>query len=163
MSKQETIVNILKKSEANKVESLANDYPAILRIHRLHDYLRQDLDQVIVKYDLQHADFGVLRTLRRELPPYCLSPTDLYHSMLFSSGGLTKVLNRVANAGLIARIDNANDKRSKLVKLTQAGQMLIDKIIQELHLIEQKKMAILSEQEQQQLNILLEKYLSAWE
>ena len=163
MSKQETIANILKKVEENKPESFANYSPAILRIHRIHDYLHQNLAHIIEKYDLQHADFGVLGTLRREKPPYCLSPTELSHSMLFSSGGLTKVLNRVTNAGLIERIDNPEDKRSKLVQLTGTGKTLIEKVIDELHRSEQKKMTVLSKQEQQQLDTLLEKLLTVWE
>ena len=163
MSKQETVTNILKKYEEHYPESFENFSPAILRIHRTHDYLHQTLDRVIEKYDLQRADFSVLMTLRREGEPYCLSPTELYHSMLFSSGGLTKVLNRVTNAGLVERIDNPDDKRSKLVKLTETAKVLIDKVSYELHSYEKKKMDVLSEQEQQQLNALLEKLLSAWE
>ena len=163
MAKQETVANILKKIEDNQPECFQNYSPAILRIHRIHDYLHQDLHQVIEKYALQRADFSVLMTLRREGEPYCLSPTELYCSMLFSSGGLTKVLNRVTDAGLIERIDNPEDKRSKLVKLTETGKLLIDKVRHELHICEQKKMTVLSEPEQQQLNTLLEKFLSVWE
>ena len=163
MLKQETIANILKQLEENKPESFKKYSSAILRIHRIHDYLHQNLVQIIEKYDLQHADFGVLATLNREKAPYCLSPTELSHSMLFSSGGLTKVLNRVTDAGLIERIDNPEDKRSKLVKLTEKGKILIEKILPELHRSEQKKMAVLSKQEQQQLDTLLEKLLSMWE
>ncbi|MGB5443986.1 MAG: MarR family transcriptional regulator [Psychromonas sp.] len=163
MPKQETIANILKKIKKNKPEDFNNYSPAILRIQRVHDYLHQELDLLLEKYDLQGADFSVLGTLRREKKPYCLSPTELYHSMLFSSGGLTKVLNRVTDAGLIERIDNPNDKRSKLVKLTAAGKILIDDVIRDLHGREQKIMAVLSESEQQQLNKLLEKFLCVWE
>ncbi|MGF1757260.1 MarR family transcriptional regulator [Photobacterium sagamiensis] len=163
MSKQESVANILKKIEEHWPESFENYSPAILRMHRIHDYLQQNLAQVIEKYDLQRADFSVLATLRRGGEPYCLSPTELYCSMLFSSGGLTKVLGRITKAGLVERIDNPEDKRSKLVQLTESGKSLIDKIIQELHNSEQKKMAVLSGQEQDQLNTLMEKFLSAWE
>lgn len=73
------------------------------------------------------------------------------------------MLIRVSDAGLIERIDNPEDKRSKLVKLTEKGKILIDKVIPELHRQERKKMAVLSAGEQQQLSLLLEKLLSAWE
>ena len=163
MSKQESVANILKKFEKHCPESFETHLPAILSIHRIHDYLHQGLDLVIEKYALQRADFGVLMTLRREGEPYCLSPTELYSSMLFSSGGLTKVLNRVADAGLVERLNNPEDKRSKLVKLTETGKQLIDKVRHELDICEQKKMSVLSEAEQQQLNALLAKLLSTWE
>jgi len=163
MSKQETINNILKKVAENEADFYLDYTPDILRIHRIHDYLHQELFRIIEKYNLQEADFSVLGTLRREKSPYCLSPTELSHSMLFSSGGLTKVLIRVSDAGLIERIDNPEDKRSKLVKLTEKGKILIDKVIPELHRQERKKMSVLSAGEQQQLSLLLEKLLSAWE
>ena len=163
MPRQETIANILKKATENEADLFADNTPQILQIHRIHDYLHQELFKIISKYNLQEADFSVLGTLRREKAPYCLSPTELSHSMLFSSGGLTKVLNRVMDAGLIDRIENPEDKRSKLVKLTEKGKVLIEKIIPELHGQEKTKMAILSADEQQQLGLLLKKLLSAWE
>ena len=163
MPKQETITNILKKIEQNWPQSAENNTPAILRIHRVHDHFQQDLVQIIDKYDLQRADFSVMAALRREGEPCCLSPTKLYQSMLFSSGGLTKVLNRMTQSGLIERIDNPEDKRSKLVQLTDKGNILIDRIIRELHASEQRRISVLSQQEQQQLNALVEKLLSVWE
>lgn len=163
MIKQETVANILKTIEENWPQSAEKCSPAILRIHRIHDYHQQDLIKILEEYDLQRADFSVLAALRRQGEPCCLSPTELYRSMLFSSGGLTKVLCRVTTLGLIERIDNPEDKRSKLVRLTEPGKVLIDEIIQKLHNHEQEIIAVLSEQEQQQLNTLLEKLLTARE
>lgn len=95
--------------------------------------------------------------------PHCLTPTELSTAMLFSSGGLTKVLNRIRVAGFIIRIDNPNDKRGKLVQLTKKGKDLIDKVIVELHEKEQNKMNVLSKSEKVLLNTLLEKVLNVWE
>ena len=163
MAKQETVANILKNIEQNWPESFEKYSPPKLRIHRLHDYFQQDLEKVISQHALQHADFGVLTTLRRAGEPFCLSPTELYSSMLLSSGGLTKVLTRVTTAGLVERVDNPEDKRSKLVQLTEEGRVLIDGIIQELHLVDQQRLKVLSQEEKQQLDGLLEKMLTAWE
>jgi DNA-binding MarR family transcriptional regulator len=163
MSKQETVANILKKIEDNWPQSAEKCSPAILRLHRIHDYHQQDLIEILDQYDLQRADFSVLAALRRQGEPCCLSPTELYRSMLFSSGGLTKVLSRVTTLGLIERLDNPEDKRSKLVKLTEKGKELIDRIIQQLHNHEQEFVSVLSEKEQEQLNSLLEKLLTGRE
>lgn len=144
--------------------SIANSLsPALIRIHRLHDYLQQELEQVLAPYALQKADFSVLSTLRRSGPPYCLSPTELTQSMLLSSGGLTKVLNRVAAAQLIARIENMEDKRSKLVQLTEQGLQLVEEIMPKLHHTEQANQVHMTPQERQQLDQLLAKWLQHWE
>ena len=114
-------------------------------------------------YTLQAAEFSVLETLRKKQMPHCLTPTELSTAMLFSSGGLTKVLNRLTMAGFIIRIENPNDKRGKLVQLTGKGKDLIDKVIVELHAKERNKMNVLSQSEKVQLNTLLEKVLNVWE
>ncbi|PSU30524.1 MarR family winged helix-turn-helix transcriptional regulator [Photobacterium lutimaris] len=163
MAKQETVANILISIKENWPESFEQYSPLILRTHRIHDYLQQDLAKVIDQYQLQSADFGVLATLRRAGKPFCLSPTELYSSMLISSGGLTKVLTRVTQAGLVKRIDNPEDKRSKLVQLTVEGRVLIDDIIQKLHGSNQARLKVLSKEEQRQLDGLLAKMLTAWE
>ncbi|MBR9728878.1 MarR family winged helix-turn-helix transcriptional regulator [Shewanella intestini] len=162
MQQQETVDSILYSTKTHWPEAYKTITPAILRLIRTHYHIDVVLNNVQQKYQLQGAEFGILTTLRRSGAPYCLSPTALYHSLLFSSGGLTKVLNRVEKAGLITRVDNPDDKRSKLVKLTPKGKVLIEKLVVELHQKEQQKMAILTLDEQQQLEGLLKKLLKSW-
>ncbi|MFT6925708.1 MAG: DNA-binding MarR family transcriptional regulator [Psychromonas sp.] len=163
MSKQKSITSILKNTAENWPESNQNISPEILKIHRIHQHLQQNLNKTVESYGLQPADFGALETLRKEPPPHCLSATELSQSMVFSSGGLTKLLNRITAAGFIERVDNPQDKRGKLVQLTEKGNALIGKVIVELHQQEQTKMAFLSENEKAALNVLLNKILDEWE
>ncbi|MFS1437336.1 MarR family winged helix-turn-helix transcriptional regulator [Shewanella sp. 10N.286.48.A6] len=163
MPKPDSINQILQKSADNWPESFATISPSILRLHRIHTYLHHNMESVVKHHQLQAADFGVLETLRKEPAPFCLSPTQLYCAMLFSSGGLTKVLTRLTNAGLIVRLDNPEDKRSKLVQLSDKGKVLIEQVILELHQKEQRKMASLTVDEQQHLDALLKKLLGVWE
>ncbi|MEZ9236300.1 MarR family winged helix-turn-helix transcriptional regulator [Shewanella sp. 10N.286.52.A9] len=162
MPKQESVDSILQSTKINWPEAYDHISPSILKLLRAHHHIRTDLEELLGHYQIQGADFGILATLRRSGEPYCLSPTTLYHSLLFSSGGLTKVLNRMKQAELIERLDNPDDKRSKLVKLSPMGKELVDAIIVELHKNEQKKLAILSEDEIKQLDILLSKLLLSW-
>jgi DNA-binding MarR family transcriptional regulator len=163
MSKQQYIEQLLDNTKQHWPDIFDSTLESVLRLHRSHDYLHQDLAPLLHRYHLQDADFGVLMTLRQSKPPHCLSPTEIYHSLLFSSGGLTKVLNRVSNAALIERPDNPEDKRSKLVRLTPKGKALIENIAFELHQHERRLFSRLSDNEQQQLNELLAKLLANWE
>ena len=163
MSNQTPINEVLIKTKNNWPESDRNISPEILRMHRVTSYLHHNLEEVLDHYLIQPADFSVLETLRKEPIPHCLTPTELSTAMLFSSGGLTKVLNRITIAGYILRIDNPNDKRGKLVQLTESGKSLIDNIIVELHKTEQNKMDVLSKDEKEKLNSLLAKILNVWE
>ena len=57
-------------------------------------------------------------------PPHRLSPKEVGVSLLFSSGGLTKLLERLESRGLVAREPDPNDGRGVLVSLTAAGSDL---------------------------------------
>ena len=78
---------------------------------------------------LREGEFGVLATLRRAGEPYSLSPTQLYKSLLITSGAMTNRLNHLEQQGLIARISDPDDKRSTLVSLTPHGRSLIEQAL----------------------------------
>ncbi|QUM76760.1 MarR family transcriptional regulator [Moritella sp. 24] len=137
--------------------------PALLRLLRVSNLFHHQMETHVQDYDLQRAEFSVLSTLRRSPVPYCLSPTSLYQSMIFSSGGLTKVLNRLTQAELIERIDNPDDKRSKLVQLTSTGKELIEAVMPRLHQKERNVLDVLSADELQQLDSFMQRILDKHE
>ncbi|MGO1189734.1 MarR family winged helix-turn-helix transcriptional regulator [Vibrio casei] len=135
----------------------------ILRIHRLSDHLAADVQHYLEPYNLQQADFSILISLYRQGTPYISSPTQLYQTMLFSSGGLTKVLKRVEDFALIHRIDNLKDKRSKLVQLTPLGLQHIENILDKIKQSRHQRFSCLEIQEQKEMELLLTKLLANWE
>lgn len=74
-------------------------------------------------YSMTYSELDVMVSLKLS-PDKTLSPTDLYVNMLFSSGGMTKILKKLESKAYIRRLDNPHDKRSKLVQLTDAGSDL---------------------------------------
>ncbi|MFH0257189.1 MarR family winged helix-turn-helix transcriptional regulator [Vibrio rumoiensis] len=135
----------------------------ILRIHRLSDHLAADVQQYLEPYSLQQADFSILISLYRQGMPYIASPTQLYQTMLFSSGGLTKVLKRVESQSLVQRVDNPEDKRSKLVQLTSQGLEIIEEVLDKVKQSRTQALSCLEPQEQKDIEQLLAKLLSNWE
>ncbi len=158
-----SIKQILEEGALNWPERVGSTSPALLRLFRVSDIFQSNIQQYVERFNLQRADFGVLCTLRRSPAPYCLSPTALYQAMLFSSGGLTKVLGRLSKVELIERLDNPEDKRSKLVQLTAQGKQLVETMLPELHQQEQRIFQVLSKDEQEQLNTLLQRILEQYE
>ncbi|WP_226911389.1 MarR family winged helix-turn-helix transcriptional regulator [Gallaecimonas mangrovi] len=75
----------------------------VAALYRLQEHFAEQDGVVFQKFALQPAEFEVLATLRSVGGEHCLSPTELYRLMLVSSGGMTKILNRMANKGLISR------------------------------------------------------------
>ena len=84
-------------------------------------------------------------------------------TMLLSSGGMTKRLDRLADAGLVERRPDPNDRRGTLVRLTSRGKTTIDTLLQ-VHLSnEQQLLASLSPAQQRTLDKLLRSLLAGLE
>jgi DNA-binding MarR family transcriptional regulator len=101
-------------------DTLLQSVPFFLLHKQLYD---KGNDLLSKKYKLNQTHLDVLSTLYSlGEKDYTLSPTSLYEKLLFSSGGMTKVLKKLEEESLIRRIDNVKDKRSKLVQLTSKGK-----------------------------------------
>lgn len=103
------------------------------RISRAAHILDRRLEDTFATLALHGGRFDVLAALRRAGPPYCLTPTALYNSLLISSGAITNRLDRLAADGLVERIASNGDRRSLLVKMTPKGLKKINEAIS-LHL-----------------------------
>ena len=135
----------------------------IARISRLCRILERDVDQIYAEYGLNHAQFGVLAALRRSGPPYRLSPTELYNSLLITSGAVTNRLERLTASGLVRRVPDPGDGRSLLVALTPKGLRLIDRLLELHYAREAELLESLGARDREQLVRLLRGLLLALE
>lgn len=125
------------------------------RARRLTLLARSQIDAVLSSHGLDAGEADVLFTLLRSGSPYRLRPTELFRSMMVSSGGMTHRLNKLARAGLIIRQSAEGDGRSLLVELTEAGKQKAEKAFREDMALEAELLKGLSEAEQTQLAGLL--------
>jgi len=135
----------------------------IARISRLCRILERRIEDVYGTYGLNQAQFGVLAALRRAGPPYCLSPTSLYNSLLITSGAMTNRLERLTSAGLVGRVPDPDDGRSVLVALTDKGKRLIDEVLTAHYENEQRLLSALSQEKRRSLAQLLRALLIDFE
>ena len=111
-------------------------------------------------YNINQTHLDVLSTLYYLGNNYTLSPTELYERMLFSSGGMTKVLKQLEEKKYIQRVENSEDKRSKLVQLSQLGKEITIKALGDILELEDTYYSKLNKEERKTLQALLEKILS---
>lgn len=133
------------------------------RISRAARALGRGLDRTFARFGLNAGEFDVLATLRRAAPPHHLTPTALFTELMLSSGAMTNRLDRLEQAGLIARAPDPLDRRGTLVGLTPAGLELIDVAVAEHLANERALLAALSPAEQSQLAQLLRALLRSLE
>ena len=135
----------------------------IARISRLCRILEREVDAIYAEFGLNHAQFGVLAALRRAGAPYRLSPTELYSSLLITSGAVTNRLERLTAAGLVRRVPDPSDRRSLLVALTPKGHRLIERVLALHYDRERELLAPLSQKEHEALAGSLRRLLLALE
>ena len=56
------------------------------RIYRIATRISPHMEALFARHGLERGEFDVLATLQRNGPPYRLSPTALYTSLIVSSG-----------------------------------------------------------------------------
>ncbi|MBO1112449.1 MarR family winged helix-turn-helix transcriptional regulator [Bordetella petrii] len=91
------------------------------RLFRLHTLAAREVDAGFRKHGLHQGEFDVLATLYRSGPPHALSPQALVNALLLSSGAMTNRLDRLEQAGLLAREPNPDDRRGVMASLTPQG------------------------------------------
>ncbi len=102
------------------------------RITRLARHLDRERRAAFAAHDLESWEFDVLAALRRQGPPYELSPGALLRATLVTSGTMTNRIDRLEQAGLVRRDPDPQDKRGVLVTLTAAGRSRVDDALEDL-------------------------------
>jgi DNA-binding MarR family transcriptional regulator len=91
------------------------------RIHKLNmNYANNALEGTGVN---QVEEFGILLTIQQEKNP---RKTEIIYANLFELSSGTDMLNRLLKRGLITEYDDKDDKRSKRIELTPAGEKSIE-------------------------------------
>ncbi|NJR53139.1 MAG: MarR family transcriptional regulator [Leptolyngbyaceae cyanobacterium CSU_1_3] len=133
------------------------------RVTRLAKHLEQAIQETFSEFGLTVGEFDVLATLRRAGRPYQLSPTELFNTLMVSSGTMTHRVDRLEQAELVQRIPDLSDRRGIQIKLTDKGFDVIEKAV-EAHVVnEHRILRGLDESEREVFTHLLRKLLLSFE
>lgn len=133
------------------------------RVTRLAKHLEQAIQETFSEFGLTVGEFDVLATLRRSGHPYQLSPTELFNTLMVSSGTMTHRVDRLEQAELVQRIPDLSDRRGTQIKLTDKGFDIIEKAV-EAHVVnEHRILSGLDVSEREVLTQLLRKLLVSFE
>lgn len=131
----------------------------IARIGRAAALLDRGMNANFARHQINRTDWDVLASLRRIGPPYQRSPTELYRALMRTSGGITHIVDRLADDGLVERIPNPADRRGLFIRLTRKGRALVDRAGPSHLDTERGILAPLTKREQAELARLLRKLL----
>ena len=133
------------------------------RISRLARHLDRARRTAFAAHGLEPWQFDVLSALRRQGPPYQLSPGALLRATLVTSGTMTNRIDGLAAAGLVRRQPDPQDKRGVLVSLTGQGRLRVDAALAGLLRSEEALLTGLDRDERQVLAGLLRVLLAPFD
>ncbi len=112
--------------QAQRPDLDAEPLQVLSRISRLARHLDIARRGAFAEHGLESWAFDVLSALRRQGPPFQLTPGALLRATLVTSGTMTNRVDRLATAGLVRREPDPSDKRGVLVTLTNQGRERVD-------------------------------------
>ncbi len=155
MGERDGVDLIIEQWQRERPELDSSPIGIVGRLSRLAREVEARLEPVYRDHGLEPGWHDVLATLRRS--GGTLRPTDLTNASMLTSSGTTKRLDKLEQAGLIARGPDPADRRGTLISLTPTGRRLIDALTP-AHLDNERRiLGGLSEAEQRRLADLLRK------
>lgn len=128
---------------------------AMLGIMRTSDLLENRMARLLRDNGLTLSQYNVLRILRGEGEPMpCLEVAD---RMIQVAPAITRVVDQLLKAGLISKVQSAEDRRVFLIELKPKAKKLLDKLDQPVLDLHAALMPKISKAEQRTLIKILEK------
>ncbi len=94
-------------------------------LSRAHAAVARHAESDVARHDLTIAEFGILEALYHVGP---LLLGELQRKILVSSGGVTYLVDRLEERGLVERQPCPNDRRARYAALTPEGRRLVARI-----------------------------------
>jgi MarR family transcriptional regulator, negative regulator of the multidrug operon emrRAB len=140
------------------------DYPrragALVRlIKHVHKEMSDATNALLKPYGINHSEYNLLMMMYGT-ESGTMSPSELADAAGEKSANITRLTDQLSDKGLIARNGSADDRRKVDLKLTPAGQALIESLLPDACQWLKRQASELTVAEQKQLEALLKKMLS---
>ncbi len=160
---RDEVDELVAQWRAERPELDVQPLQVLSRISRLARHLDRARTAAFAACGLQPFEFDVLSALRRQGPPYQLSPGALLRATLVSSGTMTNRIDRLVDAGLVTRRPDPQDKRGVLVTLTDRGRTAVDAALEDLLRSERELLNGLDDAQRGELAALLRVLLAPFD
>lgn len=157
------------KSHASEVAELLkrerpdldpSDYLYLVYVQRVGRLLETVDDRHCrTEFGIGASDMRVLFALRRAGPDYALRPTELFRSLLVTSGAITKQVDRLVALGYVHRLPGPPKSGGFLIQLSTKGRRTVDQAMTSLVNSSVASIHRLTRKERDMLCVVLEKVL----
>ena len=134
------------------------DISHAMLIKRINDWLEKQVNNTLRAFDLTMSQMGALQILRRQ-PEGEMALKRLEHDLHVAQSTAAGIVCRLEQKGFVQSFGQADDKRVKVVRITDQGLRCCSDADGEMAGIEDELLAQLSTEEKNQLFNLLLKLL----
>lgn len=129
---------------------------AVVTLLRTADVVRRYFETVVKPYGLTFQQYNVLRILRGA-DPEGLPTLEIGERMLERTPGVTRLVDRLTEKGLVERVDDPEDRRRVICRATEPGVRLLEEMDPVVDEADESALGTLSEEEQRALIQLLDR------
>lgn len=148
----------LKDELKLKKDFETTEHEALLNIYHSASLLKKQAAAFFSEHATTDVQFNLLLLLYRNSDATGgLTQVQLSDMMLVNRANITSLIDRMENAGLVARTDDPADRRSNIIRLTSKGRKLIEKIEKDYIDEIRRIMSVLKDNEMKNLITMLEK------
>lgn len=126
----------------------------IIALSRALQHIHRESELLFYQNGLTMAQFMVLEALCHKGD---LTIKEIIHAVLSSSGNITVVIRNLEQRGLVLRLENPRDKRSFLIRITDAGKDMMLPLYEQHMALVFKAMAPITDLEKEQVISILKK------
>ena len=100
----------------------------VYNIGRLYVLLSNYLSETYQEFGLNPAKFNLLMVVKHMGKAKGIAQIKLGDRLFVTASNITKLIDGLEKKGLVQRLPSINDRRVNLVKITQGGSQLLDKV-----------------------------------
>jgi DNA-binding MarR family transcriptional regulator len=160
---RDEVDELVARWQAERPDLDTEPLQVLSRVSRLARHLDRARTAAFASHGLQAWEFDVLSALRRQGPPYQLSPGALLRATLVTSGTMTNRIRNLADAGLVSSRLDPLDRRGRVVTLTDRGRAAVDAALADLLRSERELLTGLDRDQQRELAALLRVLLAPFD
>jgi DNA-binding MarR family transcriptional regulator len=130
---------------------------------RVSLFLQALQEECLSPFGLRFVDYSVLRILDYSGAPHRMSPSRLAEAVVCTTGGMTRIVDRLERRGWCERTRDPADRRGVLVGLTEAGRRTSQEASDAYQKGRERILARLSSNEVDDLDAALRRILDVFE
>lgn len=146
----------MKFEDQIKQQSFPNPtIKTVLNLMYTFNWYHRKESKIFKKYGILHQHFNVLKILKGA-DPKPMTPGDIINVMIDSGRDLTRLVDKLVKLELVTRCSKPSNRRKVDIRITEKGKALTAKVTDEI-ISFSKTISNLTEEEAEQINVLLDK------